>query len=210
MKLSITSGQEKQYRRFVEDAAERALKESGLDKDKDGIQQLISRGGEFQADIVASIKKLAKTNICRLLKIADGRTTEELVRDGKYDYVNPDINYKNFPARARKEKSVKIEFIEGKDFDHDPTSEEVLAEAKRRGLERPVYEDGLYFGVEHPEVQREAPAVFLHEPWRDSVGNLRVVFLWSGVGYRELLLGCFTSRWLRSCRFAFVRKPACR
>ena len=57
MKTSITSGQKKQYLRFVEDAAERALAEAG--PDKDGLQQLISKGGEFQTDIVASIKKLS-------------------------------------------------------------------------------------------------------------------------------------------------------
>lgn len=60
MKSSITSGQEKQYKRFVEDAAERALREAGLDKD--GIQQLISKGGAFQADIAASIRKLSVPN----------------------------------------------------------------------------------------------------------------------------------------------------
>ena len=51
----ITSGQEKQYRRFVEDAAVLALKEVGLDKD--GIQRLIGHGGDFQTDIVASVRK---------------------------------------------------------------------------------------------------------------------------------------------------------
>lgn len=53
--LSITSGQEKQFKRFVEDATEKALREVGLDKD--GLQRLIENGGELQADIVASIKK---------------------------------------------------------------------------------------------------------------------------------------------------------
>ena len=42
MKTSITEGQKKQYFRFVEDAAERALKETGLDKD--GLQKLIENG----------------------------------------------------------------------------------------------------------------------------------------------------------------------
>lgn len=52
---SITSGQEKQFKRFVEDAAEQALKKVGLDKN--GLQKLIGNGDEFQADIVASIRK---------------------------------------------------------------------------------------------------------------------------------------------------------
>ena len=57
---SITSRQRKQYRRFVEDAAERALEEVGLDKD--GLQRLITQGGEFQADIKAAIAKHSVSN----------------------------------------------------------------------------------------------------------------------------------------------------
>jgi len=56
----ITPGQYKQYLRFVEDAAERALKDTGFDKD--GIQKLIENGDEFQADIVASIRKHSLSN----------------------------------------------------------------------------------------------------------------------------------------------------
>ena len=57
---SITDGQKKQYLRFVEDAAERALKETALDKD--GIQKLIENGDEFQARIVTGIKELSVGN----------------------------------------------------------------------------------------------------------------------------------------------------
>ena len=57
---SITDGQRKQYFRFGEDALERALTEAGLDKE--GIQKLIGNGGQFQADMVASIKRLSVSN----------------------------------------------------------------------------------------------------------------------------------------------------
>jgi len=57
---SITSEQTKQYKRFIEDAAERALKEVGLDKD--GLQKLIENGDEFQVRIIAVIKKLSIAN----------------------------------------------------------------------------------------------------------------------------------------------------
>jgi hypothetical protein len=57
---SITSGQEKQFKRFVEDAAERALKE--VDLDKDGLQRLIEQGNEFQARIIADIKRFSANN----------------------------------------------------------------------------------------------------------------------------------------------------
>lgn len=52
---SITPNQKKQFKRFVEDATDKALKEVGLDKD--ALQRLLENGGKFQADIVASIKK---------------------------------------------------------------------------------------------------------------------------------------------------------
>jgi len=57
---SVTDGQKKQYLRFVEDAALRALGEIGLDKD--GIEKLIENGDEFQARIIAGIKELAVSN----------------------------------------------------------------------------------------------------------------------------------------------------
>jgi len=47
---SITSGQRKQYFRFVEDAAERALTKVNLDKD--GIQSVIEHGDEFTSVIM--------------------------------------------------------------------------------------------------------------------------------------------------------------
>ena len=142
-------------------------------------------------------------NIFRLTKIGDGRTTEELVRAGNYNHANQNINSRNFPVRSAKRGMREIVLLE---FDHDSTSEEVLAEAAKQGLERPVYEDALYFGVEHPEVQRERPVVFFHEPWRDPDGYLLVLCLWSDAGFRGLSLSWFDDRWHRYYRFAFVRK----
>lgn len=60
MSKSITPGQKKQYLRFIEDTAEKALAEAGIDRD--GIQKLIGNGGEFQADVLASIRRLSVSN----------------------------------------------------------------------------------------------------------------------------------------------------
>lgn len=54
---SITDGQKKQYKRFIEDAAERALDEANISKD--GLQRLIAKGGEFQEHILAGIKEFS-------------------------------------------------------------------------------------------------------------------------------------------------------
>jgi hypothetical protein len=58
---AITDGQRKQYLRFVEDAAERALKE--VDLDKGGLQTLIEHGDEFQTRIITGIRELAGRNL---------------------------------------------------------------------------------------------------------------------------------------------------
>ncbi|HRY76754.1 MAG TPA: hypothetical protein P5524_01150 [Candidatus Paceibacterota bacterium] len=60
METLITDGQKKQVKRFAEDAVDRALTKGLLDKDS--IQRLIGNGGEFQADIIASIKKHSFSN----------------------------------------------------------------------------------------------------------------------------------------------------
>jgi len=57
METSITPGQRKQFSRFVEDAATKALDEAGLDKD--GVQRIISRGGDLQACILQAIRELS-------------------------------------------------------------------------------------------------------------------------------------------------------
>jgi len=61
---SITSGQRKQYFRFIEDAAERALTE--VNPDKDGIQRIIEHGDEF-----ASIVRSAAAGALKDLSVSD-------------------------------------------------------------------------------------------------------------------------------------------
>lgn len=57
MTARITSDQKKQYWRFIQDAANRALKEAA--PDKDGLQRLFASGGKFQAHVVAGIQRFS-------------------------------------------------------------------------------------------------------------------------------------------------------
>lgn len=52
-----TEGQEKQFRRFIDDARDRALVE--VNPDKDATQRLIMRGGEFQAWIIEGVRRFS-------------------------------------------------------------------------------------------------------------------------------------------------------
>jgi hypothetical protein len=137
---------------------------------------------------------------------AGGATTEALVEAGRYGYAHSCVTSENFPVRsAGPTRTRVIVLIE---VDGDVSTDEVLAEAARRGLARPTYEDALHFGVQHPDVQREGPVVFLHEPWVGYFGRRDVLCLWDNAGRRELGLGGFDDRWSRDHRFAFVEGRA--
>ena len=53
--ITSTAQQGKQFKRFVEDAGDKALAE--VTPDKDGLQRLIMRGGEFQAYLVEGVRR---------------------------------------------------------------------------------------------------------------------------------------------------------
>jgi hypothetical protein len=134
--------------------------------------------------------------------VGDGRSTEALVEAGRYGYAHSAVLSENFPARhAGGPRTRELILLE---FGHDVGATEVVAEAARRGLEPPTYEDALYFGIAHPEVQRERPVVFLHEPWVGYFGRRDVICLWDNAGRRELGLDGFDDAWPAGVRFAFV------
>ncbi len=123
---------------------------------------------------------------------------------GDYGYAQAAVTSDNFPAdRAAPARVRGLVLLE---FDHAVTFEDVVAAARQRGLERPTYEDALYFGIAHPEVQRERPIIFLHEPWLGFFGRRDVLCLWSNAGRRELGLEGFDDAWSPDHRFAFAVK----
>jgi len=72
---------------------------------------------------------------------------------------------------------------------------DALAVLKKLGLSRPVYEDGLLFGEQHPKKQQERSIVFPHVPVLDANGSPVVVYLWGFAGDRKLNLNWSSYRW---------------
>jgi hypothetical protein len=137
------------------------------------------------------------------ITVGDGRSTESLVEAGGYGYAHSCLTSDNFPvAAASGPRARDIVLIE---FDAAVATGDVLVEAARLGLARPTYEDALHFGAAHPDVQREKPVAFLHEPWVGFFGRRDVLSLWTNGPRRELGLEGFDDRWAPEWRFAFVR-----
>ncbi len=182
----------------------KALRERGVSDE--AIHSLATEGDELTIgkieDALAEVEQRAK-NIFRLM-VGENRTTEEVVKAGKYDWVNNYVTGRNFPMRSRAGGKVTIELV---DFGRDISSEEAIKKARRRGFERPSYEDALFFGEQFPEKQRERPIIFLHEPWQedpDCLPFVLVLYGWSS--QRRLYLCWFAAEWCRDYVFAFVRK----
>jgi hypothetical protein len=126
------------------------------------------------------------------------------VAAGDYGYAQAAVTSDNFPAdRAALPRLRRIVLLE---FAHAVSFEDVVAAARQHGLERPTYEDALHFGIVHPEVQRERPVIFLHEPWLGFFGRRDILCLWCNAGRRELGLEGFDEAWSPEYRFAFVVK----
>ena len=137
------------------------------------------------------------------MTVGDGRSTEELVAAGHYEYSHSCITSENFPVgRFGGKRGREIVLVE---FGHATTAAEAISSVEQSGLERPTYEDALHFGIEHPDVQTERPVVFLHDPWFGFFGRRDVICLWSNAGRRELGLDGFDGSWTPAYRFAFVR-----
>ena len=136
------------------------------------------------------------------ISLADGRSTEELVEAGHFGYAHSCIDSQNFPARQVGIDQAREIVLLG--FDHTVTSGQATTEAGKLGLARPVYEDALYFAIAFPEVQRDGPVAFLHDPWFGYYGRRDVLCLWTNVGRRELGLEGFDNPWDSGYRFGFV------
>jgi hypothetical protein len=139
------------------------------------------------------------------ITVGDGQSTEALVEAGAYGYAHSCVTSESFPTRRSGATGREIVLLA---FDDRVSAEEALAAAARLGLQRPVYEDALHFGAQHPDVQRAGPVVFLHDPWLGFFGRRDVICLWSNAGRRELGLDGVDDPWSPDCRFAFVRPPA--
>ena len=187
---------------FIDEQVGPELEKKGITEAD--IELVGAKGGASAVGIFVQAFMQCLQQVKNAFRIMTGgtRTTDEVIEAGNYGWTNDMVNGKNFPMRPMPEGPREIVFLE---FDHDPGSEEVLAEAQRQGLERPLYEDALFFGEQHPEEQRNAPIVFLHKPWQCPHGLLRVLVLDCDDGNR-LILNYFDGSWRQRCRFAFVRK----
>ena len=129
---------------------------------------------------------------------------ESLIAQGKYDWKNDSITSQNFQTTRKGEATINLEPVHLNQF---LTSDEVIAELKKKGLRPAEPHELLSFGIQYPEEQRKYPIVALGSVWRFWHGDRDVPFLWSDdVVVRRLYLLYFDFRWREDFRFLAVRE----
>lgn len=137
------------------------------------------------------------------LAVSAEESFDQFMKDGKYDWRNDWITKDRFPIHKSTPGTRQIVLLH---FGRDISTADALKEGAKRGLKRPTYEDCFRFGAQHPEIQREFPVIFLHEPVRGPDGYESVVCLDRNGAKRSLDLSWFGNVWHDRCRFAFVRE----
>lgn len=129
----------------------------------------------------------------------------DMVRAGKYDYVNCSIVAKNIPIEGTGVVSTEVVLVH---FDRCLTSGNAIKELEPMSLAPCHVEHLLALGAKYPELQRAYPILCLGPSWVRVHGYWRVPYL-GYQGTRRFLSLCWVDNGLpRPCRFAAVRKSA--
>lgn len=154
------------------------------------------------------------------------KSLAEMIAAGKYDYVNPYINEKNFPIKRPKSvaqtghKEVHsgngpyrtpeptagniVELVLIHQMSKMVSTEDILKYLDKNDLRPATLAELLAFGAENPEIQRRFLIVALSSSWLCSLGRHCVPYLWGGSDDRDL--GLYWSEWGGCCRFLAVSK----
>jgi len=137
------------------------------------------------------------------LSVDYGRTVEDGVKAGRYDWVNSDITSRNFPTQRKGTAEVAVVLI---NFNRYVSTDEALRELDRMGYRPAELHELLALGEKYPEVQLNFPIVALGSVWHGRLGCRFVPYLGRVGSKRTLSLGWVGDGWSEVCRFAAVRK----
>ena len=170
------------------------------DKGKADMQRVIDALVNALAEPVAPVIDLA-TGICRFV-VDFGKSLEEMIAAGKYDWRNNDITSARFPITGGGRVSVDAKLFH---FNRTMTSDEVGRELDKAGYRSATIAELLAFGAAFPEVQRQFPVIALGSV--GSVFGFRLVPCLRRRGAeRNLYLSWHDGAWDDVCRFLAVRK----
>ena len=153
------------------------------------------------ADLIVGVAK--KAGDLLTVTVDYSRSLAQMIAAGKYDWVNDDITEKHFPMKGNGKVELNLELAH---FNKYISSDDAIAELKKRGLRPATLWELLAFGAKFPETQREFPIVALGSVWRDLDGDRNVPYLWGHADERSLGLCWYDHDWSDNYRFLASRE----
>ena len=138
------------------------------------------------------------------VKMNYGLSLPTMIHLGHYDWVNPDINYQNFPVNpSRPGGELEIYLVH---FKESVESGDVIQEIDKTDLRLAELPELLAIGAQHQDEQRKYPIVCLGSVWKNQNGIWRVPCLVSPCGDRRLRTRWYEGKCSGYSRFVAVRK----
>lgn len=162
-----------------------------------------SRGNTLAKEVVALIRGPQLTFPSYSVAVDYSQTVEELIRSGRYDWVNSDITPRNFPSREKGQAQLDIFLL---NFDRNISSEDAIKAMDAQSLRPAILEELLTLGIAFPDLQRQNSIVALGSTWRLPGGSESVPYLYGSGSLRGLSLAWFGGVWAPHWRFAAARK----
>lgn len=204
MRVPITSGRGK----FSADSRKGGVMKYG-ELNLGQIEAIVNKLGGMEGvqrflrdEVEIVVNKTAESNFTVVIDY--GLSLSEMIKLGKYDWVNNDITENHFPVKGVGKKEIVIELVH---FNLILNSEDAIKEMTERGLRSATIEELLGLGAAYPDIQRKFPIVAIGSVWQgpDS-GDRYVPCLNESASERDLHLSWLDSGWYESWRFAAVRK----
>ena len=168
---------------------------------------ITSTGGESAIDDFLSGKlKIVRTEDQRptfKVTVNYGQTLKEMIEKGKFNWVNDNINSKNFPIEGKGQVETEVVLFH---FNKTITSEEVIKEMEKEGYCPANIAELLALAEKEPDLQRQFPIASLGSVWRGPSGFHDVSCLSRSISARYLNLYWFEDSWNDDWRFAALRK----
>ena len=158
------------------------------------------------ADILQGIVNEVSGSIVAISKMVVNYSCSiaELVKAGKFDWVNDDINDQNFSSTEIGERELDTAMFY---FGRNMSSQAVGAEMDKVGYRPATMKELLAYGIKNPDEQRKYPIVALGSV-AELRGHRRVGCLCSDGSKRGADLDDYVCGWLADCRFLAVRKDS--
>lgn len=156
---------------------------------------------QLAATIIELSKKIIQVVVDYAMSLGD------MIVAGKYDWVNSDINAKNFPISGKDKKAVDVELWHPNKYFSN--GDEVIAELKKSkpGYRFARIEELLALGVAQSELQRQFPIAALGSIWHHA-GHRNFAFLGRFDAKRYLYLFYLENGFNGNWRFAVVREQS--